>query len=81
MFATRGNCTVSLSVVTVPARYLRHFDICFLDFVLFLCFVSVLLSFKIVRFSHFGFPVLGRVRSQDLFSILILVLYTRLLSL
>ena len=38
----------------------------------FFCFVSVLLSLnweEIVRFSHFGFPVLGRVRSRDLFSI------------
>lgn len=56
MFATRGNCTVSLSVVTVPACYPRYFEIRFLDFVLFLCFISVLLSLKredIVRFSWF----------------------------
>ena len=38
MFVTRGNCTVSLSVVTVSTCFLRYFDICFLDFVLFLLF-------------------------------------------
>ena len=42
-----------LSVATVPTCYLRYFEICFLDFVLFFLFISVLLSLKreeIVRF-------------------------------
>ena len=59
MFATRGYmyCTDSLSVVTVPACYLRCFDICF--WVLFY-FLYVLKGRKIVRFYHFVFPVVCR---------------------
>ena len=81
MFAIRGNYTVSLSVVTVPACYLRYFNICFFCRILFyfLCFISASLSRrgeKIVRFSNLGSLFYVELVPRDLFPYL--VLYMRL---
>ena len=80
MFAIRGNYTVSLSVVTVPACYLRYFKIWFFRILFyFLCFISASLGLRreeIVRFSHLGSLFYVELVPCDLFPYL--VLYTRL---
>ena len=73
IFATRGNCTASLSVVTVPACFSEILWHLFLGFC-FISFISsvhylVLKGRKLLDFSILGFLFYVKLASRDLFSI------------